>query len=287
MFLNMGPPELGIQRPLKQCLELAKTAGFEGIDIDIYEVRKLINERGANYVKDLFAEREMHIGGWIWFDHFGYSDDEAAFQNELGKLPSLAQAANEIGATRVLSWILSYSDELNYDQNFSRHVQRLKATMEILNDYRQQLALEYIAPKTFRLGHKHEFISTLNGALALIEATNARDIGLIMDSWHWYTSGSGIDDIKQLPAEFAIYVHLSDAPENTPIDEQIDHIRCLPGKTNVIDNVGFLRALHEIGYTGPVTAEPFSEDINALSDEDAAHTTFNALSKLKEKAGIK
>jgi sugar phosphate isomerase/epimerase len=276
----MGPPELGIKCSLQRCLEIAKGTGFAGIDVDIFEARGLVAAKGANYIVDMFGNAGMKMGGWIWFDHFGFSDDDAAFQQQLAILPSLAGVAQAIGAERALSWILPYSDHLDFGRNFELHVARIRSAMEILNDHGQRLALEYIGPKTFRDGHTHPFISTLQGALELIAAVDRPGAGLIMDSWHWYTSGGTAADIENLPVAMASYVHLSDAPANTPVDSQIDNQRCLPGTTNVIRNDVFLSALHRIGYDGPVTAEPFSEEVNALPAEEAAAVTAEALSRL-------
>jgi sugar phosphate isomerase/epimerase len=265
---------------MEECLELAKDAGFAGIDVDIYEATKLVVEKGVSYIKDLFAEKQMQIGGWIWFDHFGFSDDELSFQDEIKVLPELARVAEVIGASRVLSWILPYSDTISYASNFDLHVQRIRQAMEILNDYNQSLAIEFIGPKTFRAGHRYEFVHTLGGLLELIGAVDSRDLGLIMDSWHWYTSGSDLAEIIGLPGNLPIYVHLSDAPERIPVDEQVDHIRRLPGSTGVVDNKGYLKALKEIGYDGPVTAEPFSAEIKALPPQEAAGVTAQALRSL-------
>ena len=286
MFINLGPPEIGVKCSLKECIKLAKRTGFLGVDVDIYEAGKLVAERGVEYVKNLFIENEIQVGGWIWFDDFGFETDDDTFGSYLRELPSLATIAEKIGATRVLSWILPYSDELNYDQNFKLHDNRVREAAKILNDYGQKLALEYIGPKTFRLDHKYPFVYDLKGALELIHNTGSENVGLIMDSWHWYTSDATLDDIKKLPSDLAIYVHLSDAPANVSVDQQVDHIRCLPGSTGVVNNVGFLKALYEIGYNGPITAEPFSEEIKSLPDEEGARITANALIEIMKQAGL-
>jgi sugar phosphate isomerase/epimerase len=272
---------------MEDCLRLAKGAGFAGIDVDVNEAATLVVTNGINYVRDLFAEEGMKIGGWIWFDHFGFSEDEISFGDEMKTLPELARVAEAIGASRVLSWILPYSDSLEFKQNFDLHVKRIRSAMEVLNDHGQKLALEYIGPRTFREGHRYEFIHTLHGALELIDAVNSPNLGLIMDSWHWYTSGSTLEEIRALPGNLAVYVHLSDAPEGIPVDEQVDHIRCLPGSTGVIDNAGFLKTLHAIGYKGPVTAEPFSDEIKALPARAAASAAARALLALFDQAGLR
>jgi sugar phosphate isomerase/epimerase len=287
MFINLGPPEIGIRCSLEECIRLAQKTGFQGLDVDIYEARRLIEQRGEKSIRNLFVDSGIQIGGWIWFDDFGFETDNETFGRYLKELPSLARTAELIGASRVLSWMLPYSDELNYEQNFELHVNRICEAAKILLEHGQKLAIEYIGPMTFRLGHTYPFIHDLSGAIELIETSGYQNVGLIMDSWHWYTSNATVEDIQKLSGDLAVYVHLSDAPANISVDQQVDNIRCLPGSTRVIDNVAFLKALDEIGYNGPITAEPFSEDINALPNEEAAQATATALNNLMKQAGLR
>jgi sugar phosphate isomerase/epimerase len=36
--------------------------------------------------------------------------------------------------------------------------------------------------------------------------------GLLLDCWHWYTSGATLDDLAQVRGAQVIYVHVNDAP---------------------------------------------------------------------------
>jgi len=148
------------------------------------------------------------------------------------------------------------------------------------------LGLEFLGPKTIRQGHKYEFIHTLDGMLELCEAIGTGNVGLLLDSWHWYTSYGTLEDITKLKPEQVVYVHINDAPDGVPIDEQIDSIRRLPGETGVIDLVGFLRALKQIGYDGPVTPEPFSDKVRGLAPEEAASLTMRYLDEVWKRAEV-
>ena len=80
--------------------------------------------------------------------------------------------------------------------------------------------------------------------------------------------------------------HINDAFEGRGPDEQIDNQRRLPGQSGVIDLVGFLQGLKEIGYTGPVTPEPFSPKLREMSAEEAIRTTAEALLSVWQRAGV-
>ena len=59
----------------------------------------------------------------------------------------------------------------------------------------------------------------------------------------------------------------------------MDSRRELPAATGVIDLKAFLSALVEVGYDGPVRAEPFNRELNALPAAEAVAATAAALKK--------
>ena len=74
-----------------------------------------------------------------------------------------------------------------------------------------------------------------------------------------------------------------DRPGGEHVVDQHDDVRHLPGESGVIDLVGFLQALNEIGYDGPVAVEPFDSALAALSPTervrlaaDSLHAAFRA-----------
>ncbi len=86
--------------------------------------------------------------------------------------------------------------------------------------------------------------------------------------------------------EQVVLVHVNDALAGVPVDKQLDGVRGLPGATGVIDLVGFLHALQDIGYDGPVMAEPFSRQVREMTPEDAMVVTSQAMHAMMQRAGL-
>jgi len=283
MFKNLSPGAIGIRASLPEALKMAKAADFQGAEININEVAELIEERSYEYVKQLFADNGLRPGGWgLPVD---WRKDEL-YQEGLTQLPHLAQIGNRLGCWRVFTWILPYSDERPFKENFNWHVARFKPIAAILRDYGCHLGLEFIGPKTLRTGHKYEFVYTMDGMLKLCDAIGTGNVGLLLDCWHWYTSHGTLNDLRRLSSEQVVYVHINDAPEGIPIDEQVDSVRCLPGETGVIDLVGFLKCLKEIDYDGPITPEPFSQKVRQMPAPEAVKVTGEALNRVWHAAGL-
>jgi threonine dehydrogenase-like Zn-dependent dehydrogenase len=137
-----------------------------------------------------------------------------------------------------------------------------------------------------RDGKRYPFIHTLGEMLAMA-AEIGPNVGVLLDCWHWYTSGGTVEEIRALRPEQVVYVHVNDAPAGVPVDEQVDSVRRVPGATGIINIYGFLRALRAIGYDGPVTPEPFDKELAELpTDADRLSTVGSALTTIFDRAGV-
>lgn len=279
---------------LKGILRLAKSSGYEGVEICMETVAAIVRQKSIEYVRDLFSEKRLIPSGWelpgiFWEDNCALSwrGDETRYQRLLEELPFFARVGRELGCARVYTWPLSWSEEMDYEENLRFHVRRLRPVASVLGYYGCRLGLEWMAPKTCRIGRRYEFVHTMEGALALAEAIGSDHVGLLLDSWHWHISRNTPEDIGRLSAEQVVYVHLNDAPEGLSLDEYEDLKRAVPGQTGVIDLVGFLKALGQIGYDGPV--EPCAPGAKALEGkpvQEAAQTNRDALAGLFKRAGV-
>jgi len=191
-----------------------------------------------------------------------------------------------MGCFRAFTWLTPFSDTLSYEENFKLHAKRLGTVAEVLAEHDCFLGLEFVGPKTSRISHKYEFIHTMDGIFELREAMKAKNVGLLLDCWHWYTSHGTVDQLRKLRKEDVVYVHVNDAPFGVLVDELIDWKRQLPGESGVIDITGFLKALKHIRYEGPVTPEPFEENLKKLPLGEAVLKVSKALDKVWRQAGI-
>ncbi len=275
MYTCLSPGAIGIKMTLPDASELAAATGFEGLEFNIVEAADLAQAQGVEYVKDLFAQRNLRVGNWGCPVDFRHGD--AAYQTDLAQLPRLANVAQQLGATRCATWMLPFSDELQFMAHFDLMAQRLRPIAQILADHGLRLGLEFVGPHTLRQGHKYSFISTCEGMLGLCSVIGTGNVGLLLDSFHWYTSHGEAQDIAGLRNQDIVLVHLNDGIAGRGPDEQIDNERALPGETGVIDLATFLGELETIGYDGPVVVEPFSARVREMSPHDAAAATRHSL----------
>ena len=284
MFTSLDTNAIGFAVPFEEALQLAQVSGFEGLDLPLKQLLPHVQQTSVQEIKNHLQEAKLRPGGWgLPVDFRG---DETSYQAGLAELPAYARLAQALGASRCSTWILPFSDERDFATNMKFHAQRLRPIAQILAEHGQRFGLEFVGPKTMRDGHRYEFISTIAGGLELGQHIGTGNTGLLLDSYHWYTSHGSVEEIQKLTNEQVVYVHVNDAPASRDVDEQLDGERLLPGASGVINIAGFLQALDHIGYDGPVVVEPFNAEHRALPPAERVRATHASLAKIWQQAGL-
>jgi sugar phosphate isomerase/epimerase len=269
MLLHLSPGAIGLKGSPHEILDWAAQFGFDVIDATPACVAELSAE-----------EMKAKKVGWAMAGlPVDFRQDDARFRDSMSKFPSYAQAMHQAGVQRVTTWLTPTSKDLTYIENFKQHTARLREIAQVLNDNQLRFGIEYVGPKTAWASQRFPFVHTMREMKELIAAINQPNVGIVLDSWHWYNSHETREDILTLKARDVVSVDLNDAPAGVPIDEQVDNKRELPASTGVIDAKAFLSALKEIGYEGPVRAEPFNEAVRKMQPQEALAATMASLKK--------
>ena len=267
------PGSIGIRADQGRSIELAAKHGFESVQPF---GRQLLQDGVSRYVEALQASNLQWAAASL---SVNLRSDENTFSNGLNHLPQESQALQRAGAKRVGTAIASSSDTLSYLENFKRTARRLREVGSILEDHGLRLGLEYLGTKHLWTARRHAFVHSMAECRALIAETGKSNIGLVIDSWHWWTAYETAGDIAALANGDIVSADLNDAPRGIERDLQRDNQRELPLATGMIDAKAFLGALAAIGYDGPIRAEPFNRALNAMDDDQAAAATARAMKK--------
>ncbi len=276
MYRNASWGPIGVKVGFEEGLDLAVEVGFEGSDVPITVASTMVEDGAAASFQSLYSERGLQMGPWGLGNWKGTEEE---YQRLLEVLAPQAAAAREVGATRCATWVPSWSDELDWEANWQFHLDRFGPVARILAEHDCRLGLEFLGPETLRRGKRYEFVHTLPQMIELCAALGD-NVGLLLDSWHWYTSGGTVDDLAALTNEQIVHVHVNDAPAGVELAEQVDSVRLLPCASGAIDLEGFMDQLVRLGYDGPVTVEPFNQELRDMPDRAAAEATKASLDRL-------
>ena len=136
------------------------------------------------------------------------------------------------------------TDNVVYDESISV----LTEISDRFKDCKVKFAFEF-------LGFRWCSVSTLEEDFDIVKAVNRKNIGMVLDTFHFYAGGSSINAIRNINKEKIFIFHINDA-EKLPKSELQDAHRLYPGE-GVIPLKEIISRLKDIQYDGPVSLEMF------------------------------
>jgi 2-keto-myo-inositol isomerase len=127
-------------------------------------------------------------------------------------------------------------------------VRVLRELSAIARPYGVRLAYEF-------LGFADCTVNSLAQCAAIVQKVARPNVGLVLDTFHFFAGGSSVASIRQVNPEKIFIVHINDV-ERAPRRKMHDALRLYPGK-GILPLARILRALKAIGYAGGFSIEIF------------------------------
>jgi sugar phosphate isomerase/epimerase len=276
MTIDLMLHMIGFQGELPEAIALAHQNRFESVAPDAGYLARLSDGQVHELLGDLQRKGLIFGAARLAIDFRG---DEDRFEAGIKDLTEIAKALERARVTRTGTYIKPSHETLTYRAIFKQHVRRLGVMARVLGDHGLRFGLEYVAPRTSWTSARHSFIHTMAETRELIAEIGQANVGLVLDSWHWYHAEETEADLLALTDQDVVACEINDAPAGIPRAQQMDMSRELPGATGIINIKTFLGALAKIGYNGPVRAEPFNAELRKLALPQAVAAVAQALKK--------
>lgn len=229
-------------------IRAAAAAGFDYLEIWAAKLRKYLQTNKTADLKSLFAENGIKPLSINSIEHATLRDDAAYAQikTECEELSAIAEA---IGCPYivVVPGKLTPGGLSSYEV-IEESVGVLRELASIGERHGVALAFEF-------LGQKDCSVQTLELADEIVVKVNRRNIGLVIDSFHFYAGGSTIKMIEAIDPKRLFIFHINDA-EKLPRQELTDAHRLLPG-LGILPLAEIISAFRKIGYDSNASVEIF------------------------------
>jgi len=240
---------------LETDLRAAQAAGFEFLEIWAAKLREFLKTRSTADLKQLFAEHNLQPLSINSIEHITFRDTQAynLIKQECQELSSIAL---EIGCPcivvvpgRLPSTGATRSEVVN------ESVRVLNELCDIAAAHNVSLAFEF-------LGQTDCSVPTLDLANEIVRAAGRKNLGLVIDSFHFYAGGSTVEMIDALEPDLLSIFHINDA-ENLPKDQLEDRHRLFPG-LGILPLRDIVSAFRRIGYDRVASVEIFRPEYWAM-----------------------
>jgi sugar phosphate isomerase/epimerase len=256
--------------------ELAAKLGYPGTDVNVTEAL----EYGGEATRALLAR--LNLKPAVVSLPVEFRKDDATFRGDLARLEPAVQFSVAIGCPRLTTWIPSSSEIPKRDlRNIWKA--RFQACANVLARSHARLGLEFLGPLHIRKRYPHEFIWRMDEMLEFARECGP-NVGLLLDSWHWYHADATVADILAAGKDGIVHVQVNDSRKLAP-EKVLDSERLMPGE-GVIDLTAFFGALKKVGYADGVSPEVFGRGLKDMPPEEGAKMGLEATRAVMRKAGL-
>jgi 2-keto-myo-inositol isomerase len=232
---------------LETDIRAASEAGFDYLEIWASKLRAFLESHTTGDLNNLFATHELKPYSINSIERITFRDAHG-HRSVLAHCEDLCRIAAEI----CCPYIVVVPSPLPADPSRSEVVGETARVLGELGGIAEGhgvgLAFEF-------LGQKNCSVQTLALADEIVGRVNRENVGLVLDSFHFYAGGSTMDSIAALDPNCLFVFHINDA-ENLPREQLEDRHRLLPG-LGILPLKAIIRALKDIGYDRVASVEIF------------------------------
>ena len=253
---------------LPEKLEAAAAARFDGVEIFENDLLQFPGTPGE--VRRICQDLGLRIDMFQPFRDFeGVSPEQ--LQRNLDRAERKFDVMEELG-TELILVCANISDSASSDLDLRAEQMALLAERAARRKIR--IAFEALA--------WGGAVKTWRQVWDIVQRANQPNLGVALDSFHTLVLKDDWQGLKDIPGQRIFYMQLADAPwvKLDPLTHS-RHYRCFPGQGEM-EVTGFVGAVLDSGYNGPISLEIFSDENRAAPARAMALDAMRSLLWLEE-----
>ncbi len=263
-----------MQADLVSDIRIANDAGFAWLEIWSAKLKEFLRTYTPSDLNELFDQYQVTPYSINSIEHITFRDSEG-FAQLSDECEEMCAIAEQIGCPYVVVVPSPLPYEADQEEVIEESVRTLRDIAGIAQFHSVSLAFEF-------LGQPGCSVPTLGLANEIIRQVDKPNVGLVLDSFHFYAGGSTLDDIYAVKPEKLYIFHINDA-EDLPRPQLEDRHRLLPG-LGILPLAEIVGALKKIGYEGVASIEIFRPEYWQREALTLARDAYAAAARIIEAA---
>lgn len=228
-------------------IKAAGAAGFDLIELWASKLRRFLETNTTADLKKLLDEANLEPYSINSIEHITFRSSED-YEKIKAETEELSRIAGEIGCPYIVVVPGKLPDGATKDEITEESVKVLNELADIAEKHNVSLAFEF-------LGQTDCSVQTLDLCNEIVEKVDRKNIGNVIDTFHFYAGNSTFEAIDSMKPEKLFIFHINDA-ENLPKEELTDAHRLYPG-TGILPIKEIKAHFDKIGYDRMVSIEIF------------------------------
>jgi len=234
------------QADVETFLEASASAGFKGVELRIEKLRPYfaLNNSWAR-LRELLHERQLESVCFNSFEDFG-SVPVTDLEPVLQRAKEFSVICKNTDCNLFVACPSSTPREMTKEAALKVTADRLERIAKVAAESSLKVGFEFVYGRS---------AAKLEDAIKVVSTVKSENVGLVVDTFHYYIGRSTLDEFKDFPLERLWVVHFNDA-EPGPLETLTDERRLLPG-SGVIKLHEFATWLKNRGWNGWFSVEMF------------------------------
>lgn len=228
-------------------IKAASAAGFELLEIWARKLREYLKTNTTADLKKLLHENSLQPYSINSIEHITFRTAED-YEKIKAECEELSTIAGEIGCPYVVVVPGKLPENATIGAIIDESVSVLNELGGIAEKHNVSLAFEF-------LGQTDCSVQTLDLAEEIVEKVNRKNIGVVIDTFHFYAGNSSFEAIDKLNPEKLFIFHINDA-EDLPKEKLTDAERLYPG-LGILPIKEIKEHFDKIGYDRMASIEIF------------------------------
>ena len=232
---------------LPEDIAAASAAGFKALEIWAAKMDTYLETHSVEELKSLLDEAGLRPASINSIEFITFRPPEE-YEEIKARCRELCEVAQTLGCDRIVVVPSPTPEGADWDAIKDESVRVLRELSEVASPYGVQLAFEF-------LGFSWCSVRTLGQCWEIIKETLRANVGLVIDTCHFYAGGSDMRSILRVEPKKLLIFHINDV-EDRPLETIEDAHRLLPGE-GVVPLDDILIHLKHIGFDGICSVELF------------------------------
>jgi 2-keto-myo-inositol isomerase len=232
---------------LQTDIRAASAAGYELIEIWAAKLREFLKTNTVADLKNRLTENNLEPYSINSIEHITFRNHED-YANIKVETEELSRIAAEINCPYVVVVPGKLPQNASEEEIIEESVKVLHELADIADKYNLGLAFEF-------LGQSDCSVQTLDLDKKIIERVNRSNVGLVIDTFHFYAGNSTFEAIETLDPKKLFIFHINDA-EDLSKENLTDAHRLYPGM-GILPIREIKERFDRIGYDRMVSIEIF------------------------------
>ena len=258
---------------LETDIKAAGAAGFELIEIWASKMREFLKNKTTADLKRLLEENNLKPYSINSIEHITFRT-ESDYGKIKAETEDFSRIAGEINCPYVVVVPGKLPENATKEEITRESVKVLKELGDIAEKHNVGLAFEF-------LGQTDCSVQTIDFCKEIVEKVNRANVGLVIDTFHFYAGNSTFEAIETLDPEKLFIFHINDA-ENLPKEQLTDAHRLYPGE-GILPIREIKKRFDKIGYDRMVSIEIFRPE---YWNEDPYEVARNAKAATEKVLGL-